>query len=195
MKETLAKLTTNIFNPFLASLVVLFLLAFRDTAGTAEALKWASISVALSVLPVLVVVIYLVKSKRLDGVFVNPRRQRTTIYLVASALGAIGYGVLRYCGGPELLYIAFAAGLASIIIFMIINLFWKISLHTAFMSGAVAVLIIIYGAAAAWTVILLLPVAWARIALKQHSMVQVAAGAALAAAIVAGVYWGYGVVG
>ena len=195
MRETLAKLTTNILNPFLASLVVLILLAFRDTSTTGEALKWTAVSVVLSVLPVLGAVVYLVRSKKMDGVFVNPRQQRTTVYLLATGLGAIGYVVLRWCGGPELLEATFAAGLASIIVFMFINLYWKISLHTAFMSGAVTVLIIVYGAVAAWIVVLLPPVAWARITLKQHTVVQVITGAVISAAIVTGVFWVYGVVG
>ena len=195
MKETLAKLTTNVLNPFLASFIVVVLLAFRDTANATEALKWASISIALSVLPVLSAVICLVRWKKLDGIFVNPRQQRTAIYLLASALGAIGYGLLWYFKAPELLAVTFATGLAAIVVFMAINFFWKISLHTAFMSGAVAVLVIVYGAIAAWTVLLLPPVAWARMELKQHTVVQVAAGAVLAAVIVTGVFWGYGVVG
>jgi len=195
MRETLAKLTTNVLNPFLASFIVIVLLAFKATASTTEAVKWASISIALSVLPVLAVVIYLVRRKKLDGVFVNPRQQRTWIYLLASALGATGYGLLWYLKAPELLVVTFAAGLTAIVVFMGINLFWKISLHTAFVSGAVAVLIIVYGAAAAWTIILLPPVIWARMELKQHSVVQVAAGAILAAAIFICVFWGFGVVG
>lgn len=195
MRETLAKLTTNILNPFLASFVVMILLAFRDTSTTGDALKWAAVSIVLSVLPVLGAVVYLVRIKRMDGVFVNPRQQRTTVYLLATGLGAIGYVVLRWCGGPELLEAAFAAGLASIIVFMFVNLYWKISLHTAFMSGAVAILIIVYGAMAAWTVVLLPPVAWARISLKQHTAVQVIAGAIISAGIATGVFWGYGVAG
>jgi membrane-associated phospholipid phosphatase len=195
MRETLAKLTTNALNPFLASFVVMVLLAFRDTASTGEALKWASVTIVLSVLPVLGVVLYLVKIKKLDGVFVNPRQQRTALYLLAIGLGAIVYVVLRWCGGPKSLEAVFAAGLAAVIVFMIVNLYWKISLHTAFIAGAVAVLIIVYGVAAAWTVVLLPPVAWARITLNQHTAVQVVMGAIISAAIVTVVFWGYGLVG
>jgi membrane-associated phospholipid phosphatase len=43
--------------------------------------------------------------------------------------------------------------------------------------------------------VLLPPVAWARIEMKQHSPVQVAVGAVLAAVIVALVFWGLGVIG
>jgi membrane-associated phospholipid phosphatase len=195
MKETLARLTTNLLNPFLMGFVVIVLLAFKGTDNNAATIKWAAISLALSVLPVLAVVIYLVRRKKLDGVFENPRRQRIGIYLLASALGAIGYGLLWSLGAPDLLVATFAAGLAAIVIFTGINLIWKISLHTAFLAGAAAILIIVYGALAAWTLTLLPPVAWARVALKQHSALQVAAGAMIAAAIVVGIFWGYGMIG
>lgn len=195
MKDTLARLTTNVLNPFLTGFIVIVLLAFKGTNNAAAAVKWASVSTALSVLPVLAVVIYLVRRKKLDGVFENPRRQRTGIYLLASALGAIGYGLLWSLKAPELLVATFAAGLAAIVIFTGINLIWKISVHTAFMAGAAAILIIVYGVAIAWTVILLPPVAWARMELKQHSVLQAAAGAIIVAAIVVAVFWGYGMVG
>jgi hypothetical protein len=93
-----------------------------------------------------------------------------------------------------LLVATFAAGLASIGIFTMINLFWKISLHTAFMTGAAAVLIIVYGAAAAWTVLLIPMVTWARVALKQHSPAQAGLGVLLAAGIVTAIFWGYGMI-
>ncbi len=195
MSERLAKLTSNVLNPFLLSFVVIILLAFRDAAGTAEALKWAVISIALSVLPVFIIVVCLARRKKLDGIFVNPRHQRHRLYLLASVLAVIGWGVLWYFGAPELLVAAFTAGLAAIVVFMSINAFWKISLHTAFMAASVTVVVMVYGAVAAWTFLLLPPVAWARIEMKQHSPAQVAAGALLAAAIVAVVFWGSGVAG
>jgi membrane-associated phospholipid phosphatase len=194
MRERLARLTTNLLNPFLVSLVVIVLLAFKASADTAAALKWAAISLALSVAPVFVVVVYLVRQRRLDGVFVSHRSQRHWLYLLASALAAAGCGVLWSFEAPYLLKSAFTAGLAAVVAFMVVNLFWKISLHTAFMSASVTVLVMVYGAAAAWSFLLLLPVAWARIRLKQHSLAQVVVGAVLAAGIVAGVFWGLGVV-
>jgi membrane-associated phospholipid phosphatase len=195
MRERLARLTSNILNPFLITFVVIILLSFKATADTAEALKWASISVALSVLPIFVVVVYLAHIGKLDGIFVNPRHQRHRVYVFASILAIAGCVVLWYFDAPELLTASFTAGLASIIVFMGINFFWKISLHTAFTAASVTVLIMVYGVAAIWTVVLLPPVAWARIEMKQHSPVQVAAGAVLAVVIVGLVYRGFGVVG
>jgi hypothetical protein len=195
MKETLAKLTTNVINPFLASFIVIVLLAFRGADSTGGALKWAAIALAFSVLPLLAVVYCLVRRKKLDGYYANPRRQRVVVYLLASALGAAGYVTLWRLGAPVLLVATFAAGLAAIAVFTVINLFWKISLHTAFMTGAAAVLIIVYGAAAAGTVLLIPAVTWARVTLKQHSPAQAGLGAVLSAGIVTLIFWGYGLIG
>ncbi len=195
MRERLSRLTSSILNPFLVSFIIIVLLAFKSTASTIDAIKWALISIVLSVLPVFIVVVYLVRRKKLNNIFANPREQRHGIYILASVLGAIGCGVLWWFGAPELLAVTFTAGLIAIVIFTTINYFWKISLHTAFMAAAVVVLIMVYGAAAAWTFVLLPLVAWARMELKQHSWAQLAAGAILAAVIVVGVFWGFGVVG
>jgi membrane-associated phospholipid phosphatase len=195
MKERLSRLTSNVLNPFLVSFIVIMLLAFKSTTSTIDAIKWALISIVLSVLPVFVVVIYLVRREKLNGIFINPREQRNGIYILASAMAAIGCGVLWYFQAPKLLAVTFTAGLVAIVVFMAINYFWKISLHTAFMASAVAVLIIVYGAAAAWTFVLLPPVAWSRMELKQHSATQVITGALLAAVIVVAIFRGFGVVG
>jgi membrane-associated phospholipid phosphatase len=195
MSERLAKLISNILNPFLIGVVVLILVALDTTDTVADAFKWSLIALALSVLPVFILTICLVRFKKLDGLFTNPRQQRNVIYILASALAALGCGLLWYLDAPRLLSATFTAGLAAIVVFMIINYFWKISLHTAFMAASVAVVIIVYGAAAAWMSILVPPVAWARIKLKQHTLTQVITGGLLAAAIVVGVFWGCGEVG
>lgn len=194
MRERLARLTSNILNPFLVSFIVIVLLAVEATDGAGEALKWALISIALSVLPIFAIVICMVRQKKLDGIFVNPRQQRNTVYVLASGLAIIGCGVMWYFSAPKLLSVTFSAGLAAIVVFMAINRFWKISLHTAFTAASVAVITIVYGVLGALTILLLLPVAWARIRLNQHSSAQVAVGALLSAGIVLAVFWGFGMV-
>ena len=184
MKETLARLITNVFNPFMVGFVIIVLLAFEGTDTTADALKWAAISLALSVLPVLAAVIFLVRRKKLDGIFENPRGQRIGVYALALALGILGWWLLCYLNAPEGLEATFAAGAAAVLVFAVINIFWKISVHAAFLAGAIVILIIIYGTAGAWSILLLPPVIWARVELKQHSWLQTIIGAVIAAAVV-----------
>jgi hypothetical protein len=195
MRKRLAKLTSHIVNPFMVSLAVMVLLSFRSSATAAIALKWALLSVALSVLPVFAVMLYLVRRRKLSGIFENPRRQRYSIYLLSSSLALVDCIILYLLGAPVLLLAAFVAGLAAMIVFMAINMFWKISLHTGFIAASVAIMITVYGGMGALTVVLLLPVAWARVELGQHSLAQVTAGALIVAAIVVAVFGGFGLIG
>ncbi len=188
MRKRIANLTSNILNPFWLSLAIILLLSFVSAPSTLDALKWAFIAMALSVLPVFLIIVYLALNGKLDAVFANVRGQRTKIYLAAGLCAAVGCIILSYLEAPPILVAAFTAGLSAVVIFMCINLWWKISLHTAFAAGSVTVLIMLYGWIAAVTVAVVPLTAWARVELEHHSLAQVATGALLATLIVVVVF-------
>jgi membrane-associated phospholipid phosphatase len=191
MRKRIARLISNILNPFIFSAAVLVLLSFHNTADTGEALKWVGVSLAISVVPVFIIVIWLVRRKKMDGLYDNTNHQRRIVYLLASVLGAIGCGLMWGFKAPDLLAVIFTTGFIEIVVFMGINYYWKISLHTAFAAAAVTVISLVYGVTAVWTLILLPLVAWSRIELKQHSLMQVISATLLAAGIVAAVFGGF----
>ena len=137
----------------------------------------------------------MVRIKQLDGIFINPRKQLTRIYVLATCLGITGAIVLYLTQAPKLIFVTFVTGLVSIIIFMSVNLYWKISLHTGFIASAVTILIIVYGGYYSFLVILVPLVGWARLDMKLHSWPQVAAGALLAAGIVLIVFKAFAMIG
>lgn len=188
MKERTARLITNVVNPFAVSAVVLALLAFQDTADVAHGILWTAVSLALSVGPVLIAVAVLVRRRKMDGMFNNPRRQRYLTYRFAIGLGAVGCLVLWLADGPGLLRTTFVAGVAALVVFMAVNFYWKISLHTAFIAGTATILTIVNGWYGALALLLLPAVAWSRLVLGQHSPGQVSAGAIGAAGIVVTVF-------
>ncbi len=194
MRERIANLTSNILNPFLVSLVLILLLSFKSTSSALDAVKWLLVSIAISIVPVFSVIIYLVRRQRLESPFINVRKQRTKIYLVAGVCAGIGSIIFPYLGAPPTLRAAFVAGLSAVVVFMCVNFLWKISLHTAFVTASVTVLIVLYGSIAAVTVVLVPLIAWSRIELNHHSLAQVITGALLAASIVVVVFYLFGLV-
>lgn len=183
-RQQIARIAANILNPYLLTFIIIILLAIKSTSSSNEAIKWSLISLALSVFPVFAVVLYMVHRRKLDGIFINLRQQRSRIYLLAIACAVVGYIVLVVFKAPELLRAAFLSGLISVVFFMIINLFWKISLHTAFVTASVAVLIIVYGKMAVWTIMFVPLIAWARLEMRLHTPPQVFTGGLLAVSIV-----------
>ena len=193
-RKRIADLVSNILNPFLVCLAIILLLSFTSAPGLFEALKWALILIFFTILPVFLVVIYLIRNDKLENLSISIREQRTKIYWLAGACVGAGCVILPYLEAPPVLLATFVAGLSSVVIFMCINLLWKISLHTAFIAGSVAVLVILYGWIAAVSIVLVLLMSWARIKLGHHSIAQVASGALLAALIVTVVFYLFGLV-
>lgn len=189
MRKRIANLTSNILNPFLLCLAIIILLSFASASSTLDAIKWVLISIALSILPVFLGVVYLVRNDRLDAFFINVREQRTKVYLAAGFCAITGYIILSYLEAPSILVAGFTAGLSTALIFMFINLWWKISLHTAFVAASATVLVMLYGWTATATVALVPIIAWARIELEYHSLAQAVSGALLAALIVVVVFY------
>ncbi len=195
MKYRLAKLISTVLNPFLVSLAVIILLSFNSTSSISDALKWVLISLGLSTLPVFTVIIFLVRNNKLESISIKVREQRNKIYLLASICAVASCAVLYYLAAPLILVAALVAGLVAVVIFMSINLWWKISIHSAFVAGSVTILIVMYGYIWAVTIVLLLLIGWSRIEMEHHSPAQVVFGAALAASVVFMVFYLFGLVG
>ena len=193
-RRQIASLTSHILNPFAVSLVVILLLSFESASSIADALKWSLILIAVSILPVFSVMVYLASSGRLDSIFTNVRGQRTKVYALAAVCAVVGGVIITYLGAPLVLRATFVAGLSAVVVFMFINLWWKISLHIAFVAASVTVLVILYGPIGAISVVFLPLIAWARIESGHHSPAQVTGGAILAAVITVVAFYLFGLV-
>ncbi len=195
MKQQLAHYTSAVLNPILISLAVVMLLSFQSTSSTSDGLKWSLLLVGVTVLPVSLVILYLVHKDKLEGIFIKVRQQRNLIYLLASLCTVACCVILFSLQAPMVLFATTVAALSAMLVFMLINLTWKISLHTAFAAGSVTILILLYGTTGAFSAVLVPPIAWSRIELKYHSLGQTVAGALLSALIVIVVFHLFGLIG
>ena len=195
MRKRIAILLSNLFSPFVVGLVLIPLVSFQAAASVSDAIKWSLILTALSILPILLFVLYLVRRNRLDSAFANVgSKQRNRIYVLAVILAGVSCIILLSLEAPLLLLALFAAGFSATVIFMCVNLWWKISLHTAFITAAATLLFILYGFMALASIVLIPLVAWARIELGHHSLAEVVTGALLAASILAVVFYLFGLI-
>ncbi|MBL7165316.1 MAG: hypothetical protein ISS55_02370 [Dehalococcoidales bacterium] len=188
MRQRIANLMSRVLNPFVVSLTAILLLSYKSTSTVPDALKWSGVMAAVSVLPVFLMVLNQTRNGKLDGILNATRRQRSGIYLLSIACAAVGYVILFWWQAPALLQVAFIGGFSSAVVFAVINLRWKISLHTGFVSALTVVLVMLYGWVATAAAALVLLTAWSRIELRHHSIKEVTAGALLGGLIVITVF-------
>ena len=144
-RKRIAALISNIFNPFVIGMALILLIALGSTVNLAEALKWLLLLTCINILPIGLFMVYLVRHDRLDNLFVTVRRQRTKLYVLATVLFGISCITLLFLDAPLILMALLVATFASNVIFMLVNLRWKVSLHTAFIACAVILLLVLYG--------------------------------------------------
>ncbi len=169
MTKRIANLTSNILSPILTGIALILIVSLKSVPNVFDAVKWALIVIALSILPLFLALIWFVRSKRLDSISANIRSQRTRLYILATALGGVGCVILHCLAAPVELTALFLAGFLSSIIFLLINLRWKMSIHTASVAALAIGVTILYGFRAAPTVLLIPLMVWAMTQLGRFS--------------------------
>lgn len=173
-------------------MLLISLISFEATSTLHEAIKWSLLLTALNILPIFIFIVHLVKHDRVDSIFINTRKQRTKIYALGVVLAGVSCIILLLPKAPLMLLALSITSFSINVIFMCINLKWKISLHTAFITAAVTLLFILYGFRSTASLALVPLVGWARIESEHHSVAQVVAGALLAPAILVVVFHLFG---
>lgn len=179
-KDKLALLISVILSPFLLAPAFLYVLCAKFSSSTGEFLKYFVITVLFSTIVPLLNACIAVKLKLITDIHVADLKQRKEPFIVGLVSMVMGTTVLYLIKAPiEFIHLGIVMTGAGIIFFLI-SLYWKISMHLAVMTGMITTLAILadvrYGAA-----LLLLPaLIWARIHRKRHSFYQGLAGILLA---------------
>lgn len=122
---------------------------------------------------------YLVRKGIIPDIYASDRTTRTEPFLWAMASYLMGVTALIYLNAPFVVTALMACYFVNTIVMLIITLYWKISIHAVGVTGPITALVFQLGARMLPFFLLMLPVAWARIELKAHNRLQVAAGAIL----------------
>jgi hypothetical protein len=122
---------------------------------------------------------YLVRMGIIPDIYASDRNTRTEPFLWAMASYLLGVTVLLYIEAPLVVTAMMACYFVNAIIMLGITLKWKISIHAVGVMGPITALVWELGTKMMPFLLLIIPVAWARIELKAHDKKQIAAGAIL----------------
>lgn len=122
---------------------------------------------------------YLVWKGIIPDIYASDRSTRTEPFLWAMASYLMGVTALLWYNAPFVVTALMACYFVNAIVMLCITLYWKISIHMVGVMGPITALMFELGTKIAPLMLLLLPVAWARLELKAHNKKQVAAGAVL----------------
>jgi membrane-associated phospholipid phosphatase len=184
----LARGVTEVLAPAPVAGGLLVLVAWHSSPNAVDALRWAALAVLFAAIVPMVYILAGVRQRRITDRHVGVRHERPRPLLVGVLSVMVGVGLLVVSGAPRELIALEAAMAVGLWSSLLVTLAWKISIHVAVVTGAVVILVLVFGPAALVFFPAVVLVAWARIALLDHSPAQTLAGAALGAVVAASVF-------
>jgi membrane-associated phospholipid phosphatase len=173
-----ASIVTEVCSPAVVVVLLPLAVAWHATGHRfgATVLWGLVVAVFSSVLPMA----FIVRGARLgrwDGHHVRNRDGRTVPLLLCLASTALGLAILLFGHAPRDVTALDVAMLVTLFACTIVTRWWKISLHSAVAGGAVATLVLLYGPFFLVLVPFVGLIGWSRVAVRDHTVAQVIAGA------------------
>lgn len=124
-------------------------------------------------------IFYLVASNQVSDFHLRIRKERLKPYIVMITCAIIGTVYLMYSKASDLLIAMSIFSILLVFFMAMITIKWKISGHSATVASISMVVVWMLGAST-WYILLTVPlVAWARIRIRRHTILQTIGGASL----------------
>lgn len=183
-----AKAITEATSPAPTAAILLLAVSWHSAPTAGSALSVGLLAALFAAGLPLAYVLRGVRRGQFSDHHIGAREHRRLPLVVGSVSVGVGLSLLALVGAPRELLALVAAMLVGLTATLAVTSWWKISIHTSVVAGALVIATLTFGT----RFLLLLPavavVGWSRIELDDHTPAQVAAGAALGAGIAAGVF-------
>ncbi len=110
---------------------------------------------------------------------ITDRTKRTVPLIFAICSYLLGFLVLLWFSAPAIVSVLMLIYGTNTLIILIINFYWKISIHAMGIAGPTAAFIFTFGPAGVIIGVIIPLVMWSRLKLKKHTFSQVIAGSVL----------------
>ena len=126
-------------------------------------------------------VLYFHRKKVVD-LYVSKKEERTPFFLIALAAYALAAIIFFFTNTKIMVPLALGYTFVTIIL-LAVNRYWKVSVHSAGVTGPIFALIFVFGIIVLPLSLLILLVSWSRIKLQKHTFRQTLVGALIPIAV------------
>lgn len=143
-----------------------------------------------AVLPISVIILWGIRFKKATDM--EEREDRNYPLALVVVTYFIGFIILHYLNAPLLATLLMFCYFSNTFIVFLINLYWKISVHSMGVAGPTTALIFGFGPIGSIFGLLIPIVMWSRVYLKKHTIAQTILGSSLGFILTAlQIYWGF----
>ncbi|MBN1683013.1 hypothetical protein JW865_05625 [Candidatus Bathyarchaeota archaeon] len=174
-KKRIASVVSAALNAPLITMITFILLILGQSTPKTPLLIGIT-SLFGCVLPLIMVGI-LLKLNLIEDFYAYNKEQRFIPFLWTSLFYLMGSLSLFWVEAPIMVTALMTCYFVNSLVLTIITFKWKISIHASGITGPVTALVYLLGLTMIPLFLFVIPVAWARVELKAHTIMQVTAGA------------------
>ncbi|HUD44617.1 MAG TPA: hypothetical protein VMR41_03695 [Patescibacteria group bacterium] len=171
----IARILSTVLHPFLLFLPVPYFLVLHITNNVESAIKWTFFS-WIFIFSVVVFVFYEVQRGRFSNYDISKQGQRSRFFLFVGLMTIIYISCLFLLHGPLEMVIVTFGSLLGLLLLDIINKYVKASIHVASVSAILLSFVILNGFSFIWLLLFIPLVAWSRVKLKSHTVLETITG-------------------
>lgn len=182
-RRLLAEIFSFVTHPAVIMFVAIGVISFHYAGDSDRFWKWWTIGSFLLLGPGFLLSAYTWAREKDIDIDITKREDRL-IPLLLSTMGAVvgSFLISSRLHNPNMLLLSYVLA-AMLIALTLITSVWKISLHAATLAALVTLLVYLNGPQLAWFYLLLIPIAWARTVLRQHTKAQLVGGTLVGLAV------------
>ncbi len=152
--------------------------------ATGAAWQWAGFYVVVTILLPCAYIIWLVRRGQITDFHLPLREERIRPLLFSLVTALVAWGILHRTTVPAPLKLLATVNGLQALLFFLITLRWKISLHCAAAAILSQLALTFFGVGALPLLMSVPLIAWSRVHMRRHTLAQTVAGACLGSAIV-----------
>ena len=176
LSDKIARIISTLFVPPSFTIIIFTFFAFNLENVLSKKIITILVALIFGFFLQIILFISFRKKGKLVNLDATIKEERTIPFLISVVFYVVGILILIFAE-INILSIAFwFCYISNTIIVILINKYWKISVHSTGASGALAALIFVTGPIGLLLGLLVFLVGWSRIRLKCHNFLQVAAG-------------------
>ena len=120
--------------------------------------------------------------KNVVDLYVSKKETRTPFFLIAIALYSFA-AIIFFSTNTKIMFLMALGYTFVTIILLVVNRFWKVSVHSAGVTGPIFALIFVFGIIVMPLSLIIVLVSWSRIKLKKHTFNQTLVGSLIPIAV------------
>jgi hypothetical protein len=187
-RQTVAKLVTELTAPVVSVSIATLILSLKTETALLNAITVWIIAAGFSAWLPMSYVFYGLRSGRITDHHVSKRSERVVPAIIAIISSCVGYWLLHLLAASPLVLRLYLTGIVLLITVAAITLRWKISAHVTVFCGAVTATATAINGRILVLLIAAPLIAWARVSLGDHTLLQVGVGALVGIALPLAIY-------